>query len=370
MESARLTVGQRLRVTIEKVAHGGHFIARSDGAVLFVRHAIPGEDVTVEITEVTKSFARADVVEIHSPSADRVSPPCRYAGTCGGCDFQHISYPRQLQLKSDVIKEQFQRIAKMDLDVPVEQCGTELGWRIRATATADVEGKIGFYQHRSHTVVPVHDCLVMHPSTEFSHRASQRYQPGEKVVISPKMADVSQRTFTISDDAFWQGHIDAPATLTQALLEIADFKAGDHVFDLYSGVGLFTSVVLDEIGLGGRVDLIESSEAACADAIQHFKEFAHVHVHHGSVEKLIGKFKRADIVVLDPPRDGAGKKVIDAIVRLKPREIVYISCDPASLARDTGYLRDSDYMLEKLRAFDLFPMTQHIESIALYRPIR
>ena len=367
MESTPLQVGDRVRAHIEKVAHGGHFIARVDGIVLFVRHAIPGEEVLVEITEITKSFARADVVEVLTASPDRVTPPCSYAGRCGGCDFQHISYSRQRELKADVIKEQFARIAKMEISVTVEECGEALGWRVRATATADHNGKIGFYSSRSHDVVAIEDCLVMHPSTNFAKRAKERYQPGQKVVITPEVGVVGNQNLKISEASFWQGHINAPTVLTQAIVDMVEIKPGDHIFDLYGGVGLFTSAILDAIGPGGRVDVIEGSKEAVRDAEKNFEDSPHVFVHHGSVEKLLTRFKRADVVILDPPRDGAGKKVVEAIADLKPRAIAYISCDPASLARDTAYVRDCGYTLERLRAFDLFPMTHHIESIALYR---
>lgn len=370
MESLPLSVGARLQVTIEKVVHGGHFIARVDGAVLFVRHAIPGEEVIIEITDVTKNFARAEVVEVIHPSPDRISPPCAYAGACGGCDFQHISYARQRDLKADVITEQFSRIAQEKVVVKVEECGPSLGWRTRATATADSTGKLGFYSARSHEVVAVDDCIVMHPSTHFAKRALNRFTPGEKVVIAPEKGVVGEQTLHISESSFWQGHINAPAILTEAVKEMVDFKPGDHVFDLYGGVGLFTSAIIDLIGAGGRVDLIEGNRAAAEDAAQNFARFPHIFIHHGSVEKVIQRFKSADIVLLDPPRDGAGQKVVRSMAALTPRTIAYVACDPASLARDTGYLRDSGYMLENVRAFDLFPMTHHVETIALFRAMR
>ena len=368
MNTKAFAVGEKVRVRIEKVAHGGHFIARHEGAVLFVRHAIPGEEVTVLITDVTKNFLRADVVEVHIPSEDRVQPPCQYAGSCGGCDFQHISYQKQRELKSAVIAEQFSRLAKMEISVQVEECGDPLGWRVRATATADSDGKIGFYGVRSHEVVAVKDCLVMHPLVKFAELAEVKYTPGEKVLITPQ--EEARVGFELSENSFWQGHINAPKILTTAVKEMTSARLGDHLFDLYGGVGIFAKLFLELIGPGGRIDLIEGSKDAVRDAKKNFADYQHVHIHHGNVERLIGKFKRADIVLLDPPRDGAGKKTLEGITHLKPREIIYISCDPAALARDTNYLRDSGYNLEHIRAFDLFPMTHHIESIALYRAMR
>ena len=365
-----MVVGETVRAHIEKVAHGGHFIARVDGAVIFVRHAIPGEEVSVRITDVTKNFARGDVVEVHRASPDRVTPPCAFSGRCGGCDFQHIAYERQLRLKSEVITEQFHRLAKIDVEIDVEQCGSPLGWRVRATATADENGKLGFFAHRSHQVIPVSDCVVMHPDADFVGAAAQSYQPGEKITIAPLKGRAGGEILDLSQDSFWQGHIQAPQIMIKAVLDMCDLRLGDHIFDLYGGVGLFTSALLPVIGPGGRIDLIEGSKSATRDASHNFKERDNVFIHQGSVEKLLSKFKRADVVLLDPPREGAHPKALAAIVALAPREILYISCDPAALARDTALLRDSGYTLEKIRAFDLFPMTHHIESIALYRPMR
>lgn len=366
MESTPATVlkrGEKVRVTVEKVAHGGHFIARHDAIVIFVRHAIPGEDVTVEITDVTKNFARADVVEIHQPSEDRVSPPCPFAGECGGCDFQHISIERQRDLKSDVIHEQFARLAKEDLRIPVEECGPSLGWRVRATATANKEGKLGFYRYRSNVVLPVSDCIVLHPSLKYREKAHERYEADEKVRFLP----TAELSLQLSESSFWQGHVNAPTVLTEALLSSVEIREGDHIFDLYGGVGLFTSALIEKVGAGGRIDLIESNRHACVDAEKNFEENASVHIHRASVEKALPRFKRADVVVLDPPREGAGERVIDGIIALNPRAIAYVACDPASLARDTVYLRDGGYKISKVRAFDLFPMTHHIELIAVYQ---
>ena len=152
-KSSALKVGDLIDVTIEKVAHGGHFIARYDGAVIFVRHAIPGEQCTIEVTSTGSSFNRADVVSVSQPSEFRVDPPCKYAHRlgCGGCDFQHITPAHQRTLKSDVITEQFSRIAKKEIVVQVEEVGDPIGWRTRAITTTNRNGKLGFYKSRSHS---------------------------------------------------------------------------------------------------------------------------------------------------------------------------------------------------------------------------
>ena len=185
-KSSALKIGDLIDVTIEKVAHGGHFIARHDGAVIFVRHAIPGEQCTIEITSTGSSFNRADVVSVTHPSEFRVQPPCQYAHRlgCGGCDFQHIAPAHQRSLKSDVITEQFSRIAKKELRVEVEEVGDSVGWRTRAIATTNRNGKLGFYKSRSHSIAAVDDCIICVKGMNFSEIAARPLKGDVRVEIS------------------------------------------------------------------------------------------------------------------------------------------------------------------------------------------
>jgi tRNA/tmRNA/rRNA uracil-C5-methylase (TrmA/RlmC/RlmD family) len=178
--------------------------------------------------------------------------------------------------------------------------------------------------------------------------------------------NVLGRSLEVSQESFWQSHKRAPEVLTQAILDYAQFKTGDHVLDLYGGVGLFTAAIVKAVGPTGHVDLIEGSKVATADAARNFSSYSNITIATGDVTKLLPRITAADVVVLDPPRDGAGKEAIAHIARLTPRAIVYVACDPAALARDTAYLADHRYSLVKVRAFDLFPMTHHIECVALY----
>jgi len=394
-KSSTLKTGDLVQVTIEKVAHGGHFIARHDGAVIFVRHAIPGEDCTIQITSTGSSFNRADVVSVETPSEFRVEAPCRFANRngCGGCDFQHISVDHQRSLKSDVIAEQFSRIAKMNLRVEVEEVGESTHWRTRAIATTDRNGKLGFYKSRSHSIAPVTDCIICIESMNFSEIASRDFKGDVRVEISASNTgersialaptrgeekarltegpavlneNVSERSLEVSQESFWQSHKNAPEVLTQAVLDFAQLKIGEHVLDLYGGVGLFSAAFIDAVGPTGHVDLIEGSKVATADAARNFAAYSNITIATGDVAKLMPRITAADVVVLDPPRDGAGKEAVAQIARLAPRAIVYVACDPAALARDTSYLADHSYSLVKVRAFDLFPMTHHIECVALY----
>lgn len=388
-------VGERLTVSIEKVAHGGHFIARHEGQVFFVRHAIPGERVEIEVTSTGSSFLRADVVGVLEPSPDRVRPPCSYshAGGCGGCDFQHISILRQRQLKADVIHEQFSRIAKMEIEVEVEEVGEPLQWRTRISSATNSRGEIGFYASRSHTVVPVKDCLIATESIKFSELAKRTWPKESRIEISASSEGVRSiaiapagrgsksrltegpqilteiidgHSVEVSQRSFWQSHESAPEILTQAVMEAV--KEGDHLLDLYGGVGLFTAALLDRVGPSGHIDLVESSQSATADAKRNFADFPNVSVFTGDVQKELGRINRADVVLLDPPREGAGRQTIAAIVELGPRSILYVACDPAALARDVAYLAEIGYEMVGLRAFDLFPMTHHVECVARFEP--
>ena len=394
-KSSTLKTGDLVQVTIEKVAHGGHFIARHDGAVIFVRHAIPGENCTIQITSTGSSFNRADVVSVETPSEFRVEAPCSFANRngCGGCDFQHISVEHQRTLKSDVIAEQFSRIAKIEMRVEVEEVGESTHWRTRAIATTDRNGKLGFYKSRSHSIAPVTDCIICVEGMDFSEIASRDLKGDVRVEISASNTgersialaptrgeekarltegpavlheNVLGRSLEVSQESFWQSHKKAPEVLTQVVLEFAQLKSGEHVLDLYGGVGLFSAAILDAVGPTGHVDLIEGSKVATADAARNFAAFSNITIATGDVAKLLPRITAADVVVLDPPRDGAGKEAVAHIARLAPRAIVYVACDPAALARDTAYLADHSYSLVKVRAFDLFPMTHHIECVALY----
>ena len=396
-KSARWAVGDIFEAVIEKVAHGGHFIVRHEGAVFFVRHGIPGEKCRIVITSTGSSFNRADVLEVLEPSIDRVPAPCQYAhrSGCGGCDFQHISLIRQRQLKADVITEQFARIAKMDIQIDVEEVSGPLHWRTRSIATTNSVGELGFYGARSHTVVPIKDCLITVDEMKMPELAGRKWKPdvrveiaasttGERnIALAPKRGEgkarltegahvlhekVAEKILEVSQDSFWQSHIEAPEILTNAVLEFAQLQLGEHVLDLYGGVGLFTSAMLNVVGGDGSIVLIEGSKSATGDAARNFANSTQVKIITGDVAKHLPRIESAHVVVLDPPREGAGKAVLAQISRLAPRAVVYVACDPAALARDTGYFLELGYSLTKIKAFDLFPMTHHVECVALFTP--
>ncbi len=357
-------VGERYEVEVGPIAHGGHCVARvptgepGRDRVVFVRHALPGERVVLEVTEGTDGdrFWRGDAVMVLTASADRVVAPCPYAGpgACGGCDLQHVSLAAQRAWKATVVREQLQRLAGLDLPVVVEEVPPTLRWRTRMKYVALPEGRRGLHVHRSEDVVLVDDCLIDAGTPERSV---------ESVATSYGTHELS-----VAPDGFWQSHVEAPRVLVETVLAMLRPEAGERVLDLYAGVGLFASFLADAVGPAGRVVAVEGSRVACADARTNLPPG--VRVEHGSVDRVLASSydEPFDLVVLDPPREGARRAVVEQIVDRAPRAVAYVACDPAALARDLATFAELGYALSELRAFDLFPMTSHTECVALLEP--
>jgi tRNA/tmRNA/rRNA uracil-C5-methylase (TrmA/RlmC/RlmD family) len=372
--NAPFAVGDRVEARTGAIAHGGHVVARvrPEGAerdvVVFVRHALPDEQVVVEITEVSKTFLRGDAVEVLEAAADRVAPPCPLAHPdgCGGCDFQHVAVPAQRRLKADVVAEQLRRLAGIERDVVVEAVPVTadapddgLGWRTRMQYV-DVPGGRGLRKHRSHDVVLVDDCLIAAPDARVSTGSTAGRLVTERVL---------GREFRVEADGFWQVHPQAPRVLVETVLELLAPRPGERALDLYAGVGLFSAFLAEAVGRAGGVVSIEGDRRASELAGENLADFPQAAARAGRVDRVLaegfGSTRSVDVVVLDPPREGAKKKVVEAIAGLAPRAIAYVACDPAALARDIAYFRDAGYLLADLRAFDLFPMTSHVECVAL-----
>ena len=393
----RLEVGQVIELVIGPVAHGGHFVARHNGQVIFVRHGITNELVKIKITAVSSKIAHADVIEVLTAAPSRVSAPCQYAGKCGGCDFQHIDLATQRKLKAEIIKEQFMRIGKIDLSLPgfnLEVIEVEpsdgLHWRTRMDFAVSPDGKIGFFGARSNEVVEISQCLIADERMNVSELAARSWKSDARVEVAVSstsevsvmrsgrsisgptqiVEQVGGNSFKISPEAFWQSHKSAPVTLVKAALAQLGVKSNDHVCDLYSGVGLFAAAILKELGEQGFITLIESDKSAVADSRRVFLNKSNVKILQGLVAQQLPIVKRADLILLDPPRTGAGEVVIKQLIKLKPRKIVYVACDPAALARDSKTLIDAGYKLDHISAYDLFPMTQHIECVAGFSPVK
>jgi tRNA/tmRNA/rRNA uracil-C5-methylase (TrmA/RlmC/RlmD family) len=414
--------GRRLVVDVTAVAHGGHCVARFDGRVLFVRHTLPGERVEVLVTEDHGgSFARADAVRVLTPAPARVEAPCRYAGPggCGGCDFQHVTLSGQLELKASVVAEQLSRLAGLERQIEVRSLPpAPLGWRRRIRFAVTPDARLGLRVHRSHRVVPVDACLIGAPGVGDSELLAQTWTGQSEVELAvddhgdvavlgigtvarqvhrprPDRRDkrrrqatapvrqlagparlsytVAGRDFDVSPGSFWQTHPGAAAAFTAAVSAAAQLRPGERALDLYAGAGMFTAQLAAEAGPSGAVIGLEGDRAAVADASANLSDYAWATVTHASVlpatvaaaaESLHG----VDVVVLDPPRTGAGRTLMAGLMELRPRVIVYVACDPAALARDVRFALDAGWQLDELSAFDTFPMTHHVECVAALRP--
>jgi len=424
-----------LELEVGPVAGGGACVARApDGKVVFVRHALPGERVRATVTASASSFLRADAVEVLTPSADRVEPPCPHAGPgrCGGCDFQHVALGAQRRLKAARIAEQLARLAGTERAVEVEAVAGDhdgLAWRSRVRLAVDEAGAVGFRRHRSHTLELVEACPVASQAVTATGAFSTRWpglssvevatgtgpatgdggaggggaeQAGEAVItVVPRgravpplpdlptglvvrgqvrrppgavHATVAGHTFRVSAGVFWQVHVGAADALLGAVLGLAGDCRGAYVVDLYAGAGLFSVPLASVAGPDGSVLAVERDPRACADARHNGAGLGTLRVLRRAVgpDLVAGGIGHPDIVVLDPAREGAGTAVMGALGAHAAtlRRVVYVSCDPASFARDARVLLDAGWGLTTLRAFDIFPMTEHVELVAAFEPSR
>ena len=406
-----------LELEVGAIATGGGCVAHvPDGRVAFVRHCLPGERVLARITSSGASFVRADALEILHSSEDRVSPPCPHAGPghCGGCDFQHVSVAGQRRLKAALVAEQLRRIARVDHEVTVEPVAGDhegLGWRTRVRVGLDAEGRPGFRRHRSHELELVSGCPIAHPGVLATGALGRTWEGLDELEVvatdggdaliaasGPKRADpalpegatgfvvngqvrqppgavhvtVDGYRFRVSAGVFWQVHAGAAAALAGAVRDALGARAGDHVIDLYAGAGLFSVLAADVVGRSGSVLAVERNARACTDARHNARHAPHVQVRRSSVTPTLVSqgLGEPDLVVLDPSREGAGRAVSAALAGLRPapRPIAYVACDPSSFSRDLRVLLDAGWALESLRAFDIFPMTEHIELVAALVP--
>jgi tRNA/tmRNA/rRNA uracil-C5-methylase (TrmA/RlmC/RlmD family) len=364
--------------------------------VVFVRHTLPGERVVARVTEGEErsKFLRADAVEILTPSPDRVEPPCPFSGPgrCGGCDFQHVRLPAQREMKAAVVHEQLQRLAELDVAVVVEPVpGDEegLGWRTRVQFAVDGEGYAGLRKHRSREVVRIDRCPIAHPDlppvVDRTWPGAEEVEAivsstGERLRIESTGQDlfvegpevlheeVAGRTFEVTGSGFWQVHPGAAAALLDAVVTALDPRPGESAADLYSGVGLFTASIAERVGVTGRVVAVESDATAVEDAARNLADLRQVETVTDRVERALRRGsmgKHCDLVVLDPPRVGAKREVVEGVVGLSPRAVAYVACDPGAFARDVAIFAEHGYRLESLRAFDIFPMTHHVECVGL-----
>ncbi len=369
-------------VVVGPVAHGGHCVARLDGRVIFVRHTLPGEEVLVRLTDVAKpTLWRGDAVEIVAASPSRVRPRCSVAGSglCGGCDWQHASSAAQRELKRVVVAEQMKRLAGIDWKGTVEAPpGDGYRWRTRMRYLAD-GGRVGMRAHRSHHIIELPDegCAISasrlpEPPLDFSGEMVVAGTGTEvsivaegEVVLGPavRTEHAAGRSYAVAADGFWQVHPAAAEVLAAAVITGLEPRPGERALDLYCGVGLFAGALADQ---GVSVLGVESWGTAVDCARTNVPEATFA---VAKVDCFLARHRaRTDLVVLDPPRTGAGRDVVAAVAKLQPRAVAYVACDPAALARDVATFAQHGYRVRSLRAFDLFPQTHHVESVCLLSP--
>jgi tRNA/tmRNA/rRNA uracil-C5-methylase (TrmA/RlmC/RlmD family) len=402
--------GTEIELDVTNIAHGGVAVARHDGRVVFVSDAIPGERVRARVTEDSKkSFWRAETTKVLEPSEYRQPHVWAEASVdrpphdrAGGAEFGHITIAHQRELKRQVLVDSMKRMGGIEADaevaaLPGNADGT--GWRTRVRLHVDAHGRLGPFAARSHNVVEVAALPLATSAVDKAAPLEQFFAGEEHVdVVGPSTGGarlvvgkqkpqviteiVGEREFRLSDQGFWQVHESAAVTLTRAVQEaiiVDEFDTHAMNLDLYGGVGLLAAAVGDRFGASTHITSVESDESATDFAAGNLSEWIGANAETSRVEPWVEKLARtasaseraklrAATIVLDPPRSGAGRDVVDALVQLKPAQLVYVACDPVALSRDLGFFAERGYRLERLRAFDLFPNTHHFESVATIVP--
>jgi 23S rRNA (uracil1939-C5)-methyltransferase len=403
-------------VLLEKHTYGGDAMGRlPDGRAIFVPLGIAGERVRVRVTEDKKNFARGEIVEILEPSTDRISAKCKHFGECGGCHYQNLPYEKQIKIKTEILIDQLKRIGKIENPAVQPMVATPNPWNYRNHIQFSLteDGKLGFVgtsPRPASTVIPITECHLPEPSiNDFWPQLD--FEPGttiERVSLrtgneddlmlllesdSPEPPEIEseagisiahiyeentvviagndhiiirvlERDFKVSAGSFFQVNTAMAEKMVSHLLTSLPVSASTILLDVYCGVGLFSAFFAPECK---SVIGIESSPSACEDFTVNLDEFENVELYEGEAEAVIPHLEaRPDIVLVDPPRAGLDKSVVDGILQLSPRLIAYVSCDPSTLARDAARLINGGYRLKDVTPFDLFPQTFHIESISIF----
>jgi 23S rRNA (uracil1939-C5)-methyltransferase len=396
------------------MAYGGEAYGRdAEGRVLFVPFAIAGERVRAHLDEIHERWARGSLLEVIGPSADRIAPRCRHFGSCGGCHYQHLSYPAQLLTKSAIVREQLQRLGGLE-SPPVEPTVPSPDpWNTRNHMQFHVsrDGRLGFQASGSSRLIAIEECHLPEPpladlwprldlqSIPGLERVVLRSGAGEETMIvfeadgDPEIElaldlpasvvwlgpggasvlaggaylthEVMGRPFRVSAASFFQVNTSLAGDLVRLALQALDPRPGETVFDLYAGVGLFSAFLAEA---GARVVAVEQSPSACADFEANLAEFDDVALYEAPVEVALPAIARKpDGALVDPPRAGLELEALEALVAASPTRLVYVSCDPATLARDGKRLKQAGYRLERVTPIDLFPQTFHIETVSRWR---
>ncbi|MDT5336848.1 MAG: hypothetical protein QOD90_2353 [Mycobacterium sp.] len=391
-----------LNLTVGAPANGGSCVARHDGRVVFVRYALPGEVVVARVTEERGSHWHAEAVEILEASPDRIESLCPIAGADGSgcCDLAFATPASARRLKGDVVANQLERLGGHQWAGEAEEVGSTgaTGWRTRVRLDVATEGAqaghAGFHRYHSSDLVTELSCAQV-PEGMLSGLDGAKWPPGAQLHVALDEAGarhvvqtgprsdrkastqvvegsyeatqrVGDRTWSVPVTAFWQAHRDAARTYSALVKGWAKLTPGMTAWDLYGGAGVFAAVLAESVGESGHVLSVDTSRGSARAARAALADLDWVDVLTESVRRALGtQRRRADVAVLDPPRTGAGREVIDLLAAAGVPRIIHIGCEAASFARDVGLYRGHGYAVEELRVFDSFPLTHHVECVAV-----
>lgn len=382
-----------IEITLTGIAHLGEAIGKHNGKVVFVPYAIPGETVKAKIIKDEKDYYRAEILDIIEPSFFRENPPCKLFGICGGCSFQHVAYSYQIKLKEIVVMEQLKRIGGFenpeDFTNLTLKAENPYNYRNRADFSINRQNLLGFKIRGTHKFLHVEYCYIMHDKINKmlsllqgkkpkrkSHNITIRYGINTGTwLIQPEMDIVEIETgqkfyyerllgkdFIISAPSFFQVNTYQAEKLIQTVLNYIT-QEDKTVIDAYAGVGTFTVFLAQKTE---KVIAIEESRSAYKDAQINIKNLDNITYLCKKTEEALFESKiNGDAIVLDPPRVGCMKEVLQAIAEKKIKKVIYVSCEPSTLARDLKYLKEMGYKLKEMQPVDMFPQTYHIENVAL-----
>ncbi len=389
VKSTEKVESHKLTVTLTGISHVGDAIGRYDDKVVFASYGIPGEKVGVEVYQEKRDYVKANVIDVLEPSPGRTSPPCAYFGACGGCQWQHMDYSLQLQLKQQILKEQLERIGKIDFPYVPPTLPSPDPWHYRnhARFSTDKQGRLGFIRSDGNGFLPIEYCHLMQPEINSVlaqlqgkcpnvHQVSVRYGIGSgEFLIQPPHDDVEvengQHHFTevlfgyrfrVSGPSFFQVNTAQTERMIGAVRDRLTLDGADVLVDAYAGVGTFSILLAPYVR---KVYAIEESASAIEDAKANCAPFKNIDLVLGKTELILPQMReRPDALILDPPRVGCDKRVLKAILENPPSRVVYVSCDPATLSRDLNILCEDGYRLKEALPVDMFPQTYHIETVA------
>jgi tRNA/tmRNA/rRNA uracil-C5-methylase (TrmA/RlmC/RlmD family) len=360
-----------LEITIHDVAFGGAGVGRlPDGKVVFVRYTLAGETVRVRLSKSKKGFSEAELIEVIKPSPHRTNPPCVYFGHCGGCQYQHATYEEQLRIKEKQVRDTLERIGGLkDLpNIHVVSAPQPFGYRNKITVHRGETGEVGFFMNDGRSIIDVEKCVIANDQVNQQLSLLRKSQVRKSHM---SISDPSERIGS-PEGSFHQINASMAEQLLQWLLPVAKADEGSsRLIDLYCGAGFFA------LGLAGQFSEIsgldrDAHAIHAANLRAKSLGITHVQFFAAPVEERLEwllnglDFQKATILV-DPPREGLPKPVVETLCTSKPARLIYVSCNPATLARDLKSLAASGYSFVKLGIFDMFPQTAHIEAVVVLK---